>query len=239
MEQMFKVMVDEFKEVKQNQEQFQATQKIIIDRLGKIEASNAQLEAKHDNLTKSVQDVEQDVAKLKEDVAEEMRKIKKANNLILFGVPETEEGKKLAVKLIQIISPTTSSSLARYERLGNPPQLANPTKPRPLRIRLLGHGEREAAIRNCHLLKGNKEMAGISVERDLTRAEQMRKKQRSPIQTRSQKRRTTEGGGPSSKYKRKRFETQNVGDQEVEMEDEETSDSSHRGTQGGSSGGGQ
>lgn len=134
------------------------------------------VEERNDALESRMDDAEAKIDTLRKEYQEKMERIKRAANIMIFGIPESNEGILLATNLIHKILPERSGNYP-MERHGDPG--IQRSRPRPLRVQLNGAGEKFVALKNCKLLKGLVEFKGISVRPDQTKTQ---------IQTRSQTR---------------------------------------------------
>ncbi|OXA42545.1 hypothetical protein Fcan01_22750 [Folsomia candida] len=176
---IYKTMLKQFKDVKD-------TQSHIMKRLDNMEAEKEKLVenqiAMQESLTSFQNEVKSDFQKFEEKYDEEIRKIRKLNNLVVMGIPETNDGQKLLTDLLKIIYPTSYTSLKLDERIG---QLTTSSL-RPVRLRFSSATERQLALDNCKNLKGLVQFDKISVKKDLTRKQQeLKQNSRTPVQTRS------------------------------------------------------
>jgi len=103
-------------------------------------------------------------------IKEDQDILRRINNLIIMGAPESPEGLSLVKDLFQIILPD-KQVLVRDHRLGP----AN-DKPRPLRIYLDNAGDKRTALNNCKKLKGIDHLKNLSVKQDLTKAQQIQRR---------------------------------------------------------------
>lgn len=89
----------------------QNTQKTILDRLDKMELEKEVMAKNQADLAESVETIKEDVSKIGHEVhdriTEEISKMRKLANLIIMGLPETDDGTKLAKDLMQILLPHT------------------------------------------------------------------------------------------------------------------------------------
>lgn len=136
----------------------------IVDKVSILEKRQDSLEERVNNLDGQVWN---EVQALREEIKEERRKIIRLPNIVLMGVPESQEGLEKAKQILAIIAPTFTAPLLD-KRIGD----ANGKKPRPLRVSLATANDKQAALRNCKKLKGLKQFESVSVRKDLTKAEQ-------------------------------------------------------------------
>lgn len=157
------------------------------DRLAKLENENAQIKA--DQL-----DTKDEITTLREEMKnamdEEIRKMRKISNIIIYGISETDEGLEIVKKILSVILPKTHYSINIVnDRLG--PEILSQN--RPLRIQLNSPLEKRTALQNCKKLAGIDEFKGISVSPDLTKQQQQTRRvarqqqlsRKTPVRTRS------------------------------------------------------
>lgn len=128
---------------------------------------------------------------LQNELKEEIAQLKCASNLIMYNVPESPEGVKIAMNLLAIILPERVGSfpMIRINQQEAQVNHSSQTRPRLLKIILNNVAERNIALKNCKLLKGKDEFKGISVKPDQTK---LQRSARSPYPLRSRKRARTE-----------------------------------------------
>lgn len=114
----------------------------------------------------------QDVVACEERLKEEMDRIRRSSNLIMFGVQETENGILLAEKVLKVLLPEHQGKFL-MRRYGVPP--TDNQKTRPLQVCLNSAAERSFALSNKKLLKGIDEYAKISVQADRTKKQRLEK----------------------------------------------------------------
>lgn len=173
----------------------------LLEEVRSLTQEVSKIKAKTDNLEKRIDGVEADVvremAAVREELKEQQQRVIRMSNLVLMGVPESGEGLKLAVKLMGVIYPTWTGPLID-NRIGVP----NKKGPRPLRIPLPSASERAKALRECVKLKDHREFDKISVRRDLTKIQQQEIQLRSPVGTRSAKKRKPQQTGEDNSIKK-------------------------------------
>lgn len=98
------------------------------------------------------------------DLKEELDKIRKASNLMMFGVDETEGGMMIAGSLLRLLLPHRTDNYVMYRQ-----NTKSTNKPRPLKVLLNNPGERSLALTNKKLMKGIAEYKAISVQPDRTK----------------------------------------------------------------------
>lgn len=165
---------------------YQAEIKDLRNKVENVENSQAALNEKISAVEKSAA-VKKDVAECEDRLKEEIDRIRRSSNLILFGVQETEEGILLAERVLKLLLPDhTGKFLMR--RYGVPP--SDDSKTRPLQVCLNSAAERSFALSNKKLLKGKDEFARINVQADRTKKQRMEKPPPPPktIVTRSETR---------------------------------------------------
>src|SRR5581483_1029458 len=105
---------------------------------------------------------------MREEIVEQKRRIMRLPNLIMMGVPESEEGFLLAEEVLKVIYPEWSGKVKDF-RIGK----QNGTTMRPLRITFPNSMERNQALKGCKNLKHHPHLSKISVRKDLTKEEQI------------------------------------------------------------------
>jgi hypothetical protein len=126
-----------------------------------------------DKLLKASTDVDKQIKIIRDELHEEQRKIARMSNIVLFGVPEKKEGLDLASNLLKLLIPDWKGHLDD-DRIGAPPA----PKPRPLRVRLENYAQKRKALSCKRKLASRPEFRGISVQADLTKSQQSKKKER-------------------------------------------------------------
>jgi len=119
-----------------------------------MNARISQIEANQNKINiethREIQTIKQTVSNyfkaIKEDSSETRDMMRRMNNLILMGVPETQEGLKLVAELIQLILPDKTTFI-RDTRVG--PIVKNQSHPSSLRIHLDNYGDKYAALKTC------------------------------------------------------------------------------------------
>jgi len=159
----------------------------VVDGVRKtLEQNHDKLEARVAVLETSATNKENETKKdLADDFAEQKDQIRRLNNLIIKGIPESEEGEKLLLELLKIILPKLESPFEE-ERVGAP--ASSRSYPRPIRLPLTNNYQIRTAFSNCKKLKGVKIFEKISVCRDLTKKQQAivkAQREASPRYTRS------------------------------------------------------
>lgn len=185
---------ENFDIIQQDLKSLLTTQNSILSRLDKIESDSKTMVEKQSHLEGSLdelkckvdedvqhlnQKIESEVKTIQADLQEEILKMRKLSNLLIFGISEDAAGNQLLAELMQIISPTTNLANIRQERVGN----NESKKPRPLRLKLSTQHERDLALKNKSKLKGNEKFAKVSIQKDLTKNQRLAL--RSPVVTRS------------------------------------------------------
>ncbi len=98
------------------------------------------------------------------DVKEELDRIRRASNLMIFGVEETEDGMRIADAVLRLLLPHRQDHFVMIRQIT---KASN--KPRPLMVLLNNQGERTMALSNKKMLKGKPEYKAISVQPDRTK----------------------------------------------------------------------
>ncbi|XP_026289139.2 protein unc-13 homolog C-like [Frankliniella occidentalis] len=127
-------------------------------------------------LTKEVEDLQVEVLNLSKDISQKDKKIEelegrleeheqysRRNNLRIFGVTESpkENTDDLVVKVAKKINVDIDvSQIDRSHRIGKPG-----SNPRPIIVKFIGYGPRQAMFRAKKALKGS----GITIREDLTK----------------------------------------------------------------------
>jgi hypothetical protein len=127
-------------------------------------------------------DVDKKLRDLKEDVQEERRKLIRLCNVVLFGVPENQEGLETASNMIKILLPDWAGEIYD-DRIGS----GDSAKPRPLRVKLDNYTQKRKALSSKRKLKTFPEFNGISVQPDMTKTEQLKSKEKSRANSKSSK----------------------------------------------------
>jgi len=184
-------ITDVEKQIKSQALQIQSIEKEQESLRDELEQQRQQIQVIHEDTRAAMDDLE-------EKFKEEHLRIANKTNIILMGVPETDDGLKKAKQLMTIIMPTNTPTVTNY-RLGKQSRKG----PRPLRISLSSEAERRKALSNCHLLKDNPDLAGVSVKPQLTRkqrleASQTKRNSRYPLRKRKQ---DEEGTQPAKRGK--------------------------------------
>jgi len=151
-------------------------QKTLERRASGLEDSvKTQLE-NHEKLVKITSDLEATVS----DLREEQDRIRRMNNVILFGIPKTKEGLVTAKNVMKVLLPEKEVTIDN-SRVGAP----NPTNTRPLRIALNNTVEVRTTMRNSSKLKTNRLYDGVYVKKDLTKNQQNERRMVTRSQTHS------------------------------------------------------
>jgi len=156
-------------------DEFREDIKVIKHRLATVETAQdslksrvASLEKENLGHDKENRQTRKQLASTEMRLQEEIDRVKRSTNIILFGVPETEDGVSVAMYLLNTLIPHSATSYPMI-RLGKPNESGNAdTSPRPLKVSHSSFGERALALRNCRLLKDRDEFKGISVRPDET-----------------------------------------------------------------------
>jgi len=180
---------------------------VILEKVVAIEKKQEELGRDHIQLVERVDRVEDQLKQstiatdvrvegvleqLREEIQEEKRKILRLCNIVLMGVPETEEGLREAESLMKVLLPSWMGTVTD-NRIGVP----NSKAVRPLRIGLSNVVEKKKALSSSGKLKDHQCFKHISVRRDLTKKEQAEWKEKAKVyaetRTRGAKRRREEG----------------------------------------------
>lgn len=98
------------------------------------------------------------------ELKEELERIRRASNVMMFGVEETEDGMRLADAVLRLILPHRTDHFVMHRQITK-----STAKPRPLKVLLNNPGERNMALSNRKLMKGIPEYKSISVQPDRTK----------------------------------------------------------------------
>ena len=113
--------------------------------------------------------IKSELATLKEELSEDIEKVKRDCNLVIMNVPETMKGLQTVRNLMTTLLPN-QHTIVRDNRIG--PAKPNSDRPRLLRIFLSCKQKQKLALLNCVKMKDLPEFKGISVCKDLTKMEQ-------------------------------------------------------------------
>jgi hypothetical protein len=100
------------------------------------------------------------IRRLHEQLNEEKERLRRAHNILLMGIPETEDGLQQAADTMNLILPNIRVTIVN-QRVG----LIPTTNPRPLRIFLSNAAEVRTALNQSKLLKTNPSFRNISPKR--------------------------------------------------------------------------
>lgn len=192
----------------------------LENRVTDVESRVSTLEKKNDeNCSKD--ELKKAVKDLKDEFSEQQKRASKRNNAIVFGIPETEAGQQLLQNLLNILIPGESHKM-NSERLGDPTKPGkNPAQPRPLRLFLSNYALKRKLFSNLKNLKGIDEFKRVSVDKDLTKAEQLSRPPR-PV-TRSQSaanaaKNVSDGSIKSPVHKRPRNESDPLPNENADLQ---------------------
>jgi hypothetical protein len=154
---------------------------VLESRVADISTRQTEMDSKLRTLNQRVDDskaqvavdIEEQLRDLREEVQEERRKLIRLCNVVLFGVPETNEGLEVATKMISVLLPDWKGQI-EDDRIGAP----DAVKPRPLRVKLDNHHQKRKALSSKRKLKTFPEFKGISVQPDMTKTEQKNSKEK-------------------------------------------------------------
>lgn len=181
-----------------NHQEVMKTNAEFNNRLKNIEEKTDFLATDQNTLRHEMNDLQ---TEMRNSLNEEILRLRKISNLILMGVPETDEGINCAKRLIQQVLPKSHSHI-EIENIRIGKVAPDKKNPRPLRIQLSNPLEKKTALKNCFKLAGINEFKGISVRPDLTRLQQETAR-RTPVRTRSStKRKQDEAFQEGSQAKR-------------------------------------
>lgn len=125
---------------------------------------------------------------LQADLKEQKEQILRKDNIIIFGIPENENGDQLYSQLINIIADHLHA-FPYKERVGDPEKASN----RPIRV-FLPPGTKRTLLSKCKRLKNKPKFEKVSVCSDLTK---LQRATRSPVKTRSKKTSSTTPAQPN------------------------------------------
>lgn len=166
------------------------------------------LETKTDSVIGRVDTAEDNIIAMKE----QLDRIRREGNLMLFGVAENERGLETAVALLQLILPDHTGGFP-MQRIGE--RNESKKRPRPLKVQLSNSGEKYIGLGNCHLLKGMDNFKGISVKPDYTKMQ---------IVTRSQSRKRKQDDEQAAADSAKKSKQQVDGEEVPQNDHEEMED---------------
>jgi hypothetical protein len=206
----------------------QETVEQISTRQEELEIKVNQLGSKvDDKLVEATEGVDKQINQLRDEMHETQRKMARMSNIVLFGVPERQEGLDLALSLMNLLVPEWTGNLDD-DRIG----ADTAPKPRPLRIRLDNYSQKRKALSSKRKLASCPQYHGISVQPDMTKTEQQKKKATRMQFTREAqaksgastsrmglKRKNTEQGEDAEQYKRLKAKDNNNRNTAPEEED--------------------
>jgi hypothetical protein len=147
----------------------------MFDKIEEMEKKQHTLEMRMDEsemkvdvkINETKAELDQKIQEVRDEVQEERRKLYKVCNIVLMGVPETQDGLDQAADVLNVIAP-----LFTWRRIDQRIGVTATDRPRPLKVCFPSGNERNAAIRQCHQLKKFPQFSHISVRKDLTKKEQ-------------------------------------------------------------------
>ncbi|CAL8084627.1 unnamed protein product [Orchesella dallaii] len=169
MNDLYSLMKSMVADVKKSNEQ----NSTILEKLDGMQDRQDKLEKRIDSLEKNKKEVptktevRSNFESLKQELDEQKERILRKNNIIIFGIAETEEGLELLQDLMELILPSMRKQYD-FERVGDPEKSNN----RPVRVYLSNASIKRQALRNCSKLSGRDRFNSISVKQDLTKAQQ-------------------------------------------------------------------
>jgi hypothetical protein len=101
---------------------------------------------------------------LKEQLHEEKDRLRRANNILIMGLPENDSGLRLANNLMKVLLPTITVTILD-QRVG----IQIPNNTRPVRIHLSNAADVRSALNKSKKIKGNPTFGNISVRKDVTK----------------------------------------------------------------------
>jgi hypothetical protein len=190
----------------------------IID----IENNRIELIETTTNLRQSVErnayEFDNNIRRLHEQLNEEKERLRRAHNILLMGIPETEDGLQQAADTMNLILPNIRVTIVN-QRVG----LVPTTNPRPLRIFLSNAAEVRTALTQSKLLKTNPSFRNVTVRKDMTKLQREENQKR--MLTRSQ----TSAAGSSTGISQKATGTEK---RKADEDLQRTSKSAHRNNPG-------
>lgn len=156
---------------------------------------------------------EQLMQEVRVEMQEQRQKIIRLCNLVLMGVPESNEGIQKAEELLKLIVPNWVGPLTNI-RIGE----AAGKHPRPIRVTLSTVQQKNATMKNRSMLKDRPDFKTISVRNDLTKKEQgewkehakQRLEAKGRMTTRSEAKRKREDDLDTTQSKSRKEEEDNV-----------------------------
>jgi hypothetical protein len=152
-------------------------------RMTELEKDRKKLSEVTESLSTSIQQndykLNDNLNQLREQLQEEKDRLRRANNILIMGLPENDSGLRLAYDLMKVLLPTITVTILD-QRVG----IQKPNNNRPLRIHLSNAAEVRSALNNTKKIKGNPAFASISVRKDMTKKQREDNHQR--MMTRSQ-----------------------------------------------------
>ena len=178
-------------------------------RLTTVEDKQKELEESQSSLGKKVVEGDQ-------NLQEQIDQIKKASNLMLFNVEETDAALSLAKEALHIILPNHKEDFNLLRMKAFPNSTTN--KPPPIRVFLSSPAERSQALKNKSLLKGLDQFKSISISADMTKNQQKKYSLRSPYRTRKRASELADAAASEGDTKKHRTD---AAANEMEIEDED------------------
>lgn len=198
-------LMDSMTQMHNKMDSFKTEMTGLANKVQALEESNEKMDSRVSSLESK--------ANNQSNVKEELERMKRASNLMLFGVPETEDGVALAENLLRLLLPSHVGPflMRRQESKANASK-----RPGPLKVMLSNYEERRIALSNKTKLNGMDCYRGISVQPDRTKQQRedskaTGKKSSKKPNTRSQSRKrrnsddedAADGIGPGAKQPRK------------------------------------
>lgn len=140
---------------------------VVSNLVQKVDAVEKKQESLEVRLSLVESGLSEGISDVREEIREQKRRIIRMSNIVVMGIPESDEGLALAQNLLTIIAPSPLGTIP-HTRVGDP----NGRKPRPLRVSFSSAAARNEVLKNCKKLKGLSQFQGVSVRRDLTKVEQ-------------------------------------------------------------------
>lgn len=167
-------------------------------------------QAQNSSCTK--EDLQAAIKNVKDDLVEQQKRESKKNNVVVFGIPEDENGEDLLDNLLQILLPGETVKIDN-QRFG----VKTSDRPRPIRLYLNNYPMKSKLLSNLNRLKGLEDFKKVSIVRDLTKAQRLIENESKPSRrTRSQK---NKADGEAEREANKR---QKIGDSQEKIQDQVT-----------------
>lgn len=163
-----------FAMMKEQMDRIEHAQKDTLSEVKDMKEKYTDLLSKFENHDKDISTIKTTIKALdstQSSLQEQQERLKRMNNIIVMGVPESSDAVPTLQNLMNIILPGHNLNLNEW-RLGKPEE----GKVRPCRIQLNCNNDVRRAIANRSFLKDKPEFSSIYVKPDETRAQQMQSK---------------------------------------------------------------